>query len=158
MHDLRATLIRIGTARVPAYRRLMHENLCLNAMRPQCGENRFVRVPAVERRIEIPADVRRGRRWNTSDEVTIGRTTYDHACLPVARQHHAESTRVEVEIIHVGETSERMPGDHELEGQALQLIRGIDHDIVKPCRVKGNAKQPLLFVVADRNSNVLLLH
>jgi hypothetical protein len=78
-----------------------------DAMGFQGGEHSLVRLPAVKDRIEIPADVCRGGRRNTTEKLAICSAINDRARL-MTRLHHAQAAaRVEMEVVHVAQAGQR---------------------------------------------------
>jgi hypothetical protein len=127
-----------------------------DAVRLESVEHSLVDVPTVERRVEIPADIA-GRCWRDRfDELSVCRASDHDARLPVAGEHHAQTTRIEVELVDVEEPSERMPRDDYLEREALDLVRGVDLHVAETRFVERGAQEILLVIVAHHDGHVLL--
>jgi hypothetical protein len=72
----------------------------------------------------------------------------------MAGEHHAESARIEVEGVDVGEPGERMPGNDDLELQPLQAVGGVDRVVAEVRLVERRAQHASLQRVRDRDRDL----
>ena len=69
----------------------------------------------------------------------------------MAGEHHAQSTRVEVERIGLGQPGEGVDRHHEVELETLETIRGVDHYVGEPECIECASSAGDLIAMRHRN-------
>src|SRR6266550_1688360 len=120
----------------------------------QAGEYVLVGSPPVEYGVWVPPQVPGCRGGNALEEGSIVLPSHHNAEVTVPSQQYAKPSRVEVEGIRARHSPKGMPGDEDLELQALEAIGRVHDDSVQVSAVQDGPNQVLLIIVGYANGHV----